>query len=132
MCVYIYIYIYIQYKYGMIAPCQTLQKLYYLGNISKLASFQTATCSFSQLYCILLQFLAWYDHTLFMLYILSFYDFLRILLLLEIWIVINKLNQYNGIQYTNLILFLGVQTFIVNSSFTECQLRKMPMLLSFI
>ena len=47
MYVYVYIYIYIQYKEGMIAPCQKLQKLYYLGNISKLASFQTATCSFS-------------------------------------------------------------------------------------
>ena len=36
--------------------------------------------------------LAWYNHTLFILHILTYYDFLSILFFLEIWIVIKKVD----------------------------------------
>ena len=41
------------------------------------------------------ELLAWYNHTLFILPILTYYDFLRILLVLEIWIVIKEVDVDN-------------------------------------
>ena len=43
----------------------------------------------------LLEFLAWHNHTLFIFHILTYYDFLRIPLFLEIWIVIKKVDVGN-------------------------------------
>ena len=39
--------------------------------------------------------LVWYSHALFILHILTYYDFLRILLFSEIWIVIKKVHVGN-------------------------------------
>ena len=43
----------------------------------------------------LLEFLAWHNHTLFIFHILTYYDFLRIPLFLEIWIVIKEVDVGN-------------------------------------
>ena len=64
----------------MIVPSKKLQQLYYLEN----------------------KFLARHNHTLFTLHILTYCDFLRILLFLEICIVIEEVDVGNIYIYTRI------------------------------